>query len=254
MEEPKGCVSWHPGWRSHRYRGRVLAQYILLAARAALETLQSRTELGEVPLNGNTWHMTGVYDDVREKMRLEPASWRSDELRKCIFGLLLSCAGTSVHNTSVANFDAVSNAVYTSSHATRYARCRLNPQDCPLIAWWIFDSHKDPDRTLLNQPEKGSGRICSMSRKGVTGNTPAANTLVSRLVGVRAPKLKEELYTGPDEYMLDSDIVEVGEIDVVSVASGYDGVGRGGVGSGGKVKKLPAGGVGARRTKDQVSL
>ena len=40
LEEPKGCVSWHPGWRENKYRGRVLAQYILMAARDALETLQ----------------------------------------------------------------------------------------------------------------------------------------------------------------------------------------------------------------------
>ena len=50
---------------------------------------------------------------------------RSDELTKRILGLVANCAGTSICSDSVENSDAIFNADNTTSHATRYARCRF---------------------------------------------------------------------------------------------------------------------------------
>eukprot|EP00518_Triparma_eleuthera_P015769 CAMPEP_0197560036 /NCGR_PEP_ID=MMETSP1320-20131121/22387_1 /TAXON_ID=91990 /ORGANISM="Bolidomonas sp., Strain RCC2347" /LENGTH=805 /DNA_ID=CAMNT_0043121551 /DNA_START=357 /DNA_END=2774 /DNA_ORIENTATION=- len=189
LAEPKGCVSWHPGWRFHKYRGRLLTQYILMAARAALEKLQEETDAGEIPISDEDWHMSSYYSEVRAKINAFPVEQR-----------------------------------------------------CSTMMWFLFDAPNDPEKNLLGDEEKGHARICKLLRRGITGYTPVAdnNTLLSRLVGVQIPELKQEFYTEPDDYTLESDIVEIGAVDVVSVASGFDGVGRGGKGFGGKVASAAA--------------
>ncbi|GMI48193.1 hypothetical protein TrCOL_g2045 [Triparma columacea] len=64
-DAPKGCVSWHPGWRYHKFLGRYLAMYILLPLRHALDVWQSETSQGDIPLDGELWHLTGSRDEAR---------------------------------------------------------------------------------------------------------------------------------------------------------------------------------------------
>ncbi|GMI13373.1 hypothetical protein TrVE_jg3011 [Triparma verrucosa] len=176
-EEPRGCVSWHPGWRYHKYRGRVLAYYVLMALRNGLEIWQTQTNQGDIPLDGKHWHLTPIYESFKSAPR----------------------------STSL----------------------------CERTVWSVFDY---PDESLY-KGSRGSQRICKMRRHGITEYTPTrGESIGDRLVNVQKPKRKKELYEGPDEFVMDSNIVEVGDVDVVSLASGYDGIGRGGSGVGGKIR------------------
>ena len=104
---------------------------------------------------------------------------------------------------------------------------------CERTIWSIFDY---PDESLYKD-SRGSQRICKMRRHGITEYTPTrGESIGDRLVNVQKPKRKKELYEGLDEFVMDSNIVEVGDVDVVSLASGYDGIGRGGSGVGGKIR------------------
>jgi hypothetical protein len=72
-DNPKGCVSWHPGWRYHKFIGRYLAMYILIPLRHALGVWQQETSQGAIPLDGGLWHLTESRDEMRNAAR-DPAS------------------------------------------------------------------------------------------------------------------------------------------------------------------------------------
>lgn len=84
---PKGCVSWHPGWREHRFTGRFLSMYILLPLRHALSVWQEETNDGNFPLPGEFWHLTERRDEMRSAAmdESEKLSTRCEELLHQMF-------------------------------------------------------------------------------------------------------------------------------------------------------------------------
>ena len=64
-----GRASWHPGWREHRLRGRVMAFTFLKAIDEALDDWQKQTIGGAMPLPSESWHLSASYDKVRTNLK-----------------------------------------------------------------------------------------------------------------------------------------------------------------------------------------
>ena len=66
---PGSQVSWHPGWRSHRFRGRLLAYFFLSVMEEALQTFQRYVTEHGTPLTGELWHVKEKYAAIRARAR-----------------------------------------------------------------------------------------------------------------------------------------------------------------------------------------
>jgi hypothetical protein len=65
--KPGGQVKWHPGWREHQLRGRVLAFTLIDAIQDAVQIFSSQT-MGGPPLDDSYWHVTEYYNNIRSKI------------------------------------------------------------------------------------------------------------------------------------------------------------------------------------------
>ena len=64
-------ASWHPGWREHLYKGRLITFVLLSALEHGLEGMSRVTREEGVPYDGSNWHMEGVHEEVRSRLRKE---------------------------------------------------------------------------------------------------------------------------------------------------------------------------------------
>jgi hypothetical protein len=67
LDQPKGQVKWHPGWRSHQLTGRNLAFAVLEALQNAVNIWSEGTLTGQ-PLDEEYWHVNDYYQNIREKV------------------------------------------------------------------------------------------------------------------------------------------------------------------------------------------
>jgi hypothetical protein len=68
------CVSWHPGWREHKYKGRLMAYYILAAARTALKQWAAAVTAEGSPLSSDYWHMGEKIEEIKKKTKAMDSS------------------------------------------------------------------------------------------------------------------------------------------------------------------------------------
>jgi hypothetical protein len=62
-----GQASWHPGFRTHRLTGRVMAFLVLQALEAALLKWSEVTITEGMPLADDYWHMSDYYELIQKK-------------------------------------------------------------------------------------------------------------------------------------------------------------------------------------------
>jgi len=60
LENPKGQVRWHPGWRQHQLQGRVIAFALMEAMQAAVTEFSDGT-MGGPPLAEDFWHVGELF-------------------------------------------------------------------------------------------------------------------------------------------------------------------------------------------------
>jgi len=68
LNQPKGQVKWHPGWRTHQLMGRNLAFGILEALQSAVN-IWTEGVMGGPPLEDDFWHVTQYYENIRNKVK-----------------------------------------------------------------------------------------------------------------------------------------------------------------------------------------
>jgi hypothetical protein len=68
INNPKGQVKWHPGWRMHQLMGRNMAMGVLSALQAAINKWNENV-MGGPPLADEYWHVTDYYDNIRNKVK-----------------------------------------------------------------------------------------------------------------------------------------------------------------------------------------
>jgi hypothetical protein len=68
---PGSRVSWHPGFRVHQFKGRILAFTLLSALKEALEYWNG---LDDLVVPEEDWHVTAHYENIRNKVQnLDPS-------------------------------------------------------------------------------------------------------------------------------------------------------------------------------------
>jgi len=67
-------VSWHPGFRTHKWIGRRLALVFLHALEEALTLWEKTASTEGNPLDGKHWHISQEEQDIREKLKQADAS------------------------------------------------------------------------------------------------------------------------------------------------------------------------------------
>jgi len=76
-------VKWHPGFRAHQLRGRVLAFTVLNALQDAIDTWSEKTIASGHPLMDEYWHITDHYDNIQKKAKnLDPSVGACTSLKK----------------------------------------------------------------------------------------------------------------------------------------------------------------------------
>mmetsp|Transcript_7682 Transcript_7682/g.21375 ORF Transcript_7682/g.21375 Transcript_7682/m.21375 type:complete len:812 (+) Transcript_7682:46-2481(+) len=73
---------WYPGWRQQLLLGRNLAYAILDALQDAVQIFSSDT-MGGPPLEDEEWHVTGLYDNMRDKLKTLLAQTDGDDAKRC---------------------------------------------------------------------------------------------------------------------------------------------------------------------------
>ena len=68
-EKPGSQVSWHPGFRNHKWAGRKTALVILEALAVAFERWEEGIAKEGIPLAASYWHVGESYKTVRENLR-----------------------------------------------------------------------------------------------------------------------------------------------------------------------------------------
>ena len=66
QKDPSGGGGWHPGWRTHRLTSRKMGLLFLHALEHAVSLWQERTSGGGYPLDGEHWHVTEHYAEIRK--------------------------------------------------------------------------------------------------------------------------------------------------------------------------------------------
>lgn len=73
--EPGGRASWHPGFRQHAVKGRIIAFTVL---RALLEGLKEWDESPDKRLPEEKWHVHDHYENIRDKFKAVPNALVAD--------------------------------------------------------------------------------------------------------------------------------------------------------------------------------
>ena len=190
-DEPPSCVSWHPGWREHRYRGRVTAYYLLMATKQALKIWAEVVQVSPPTRQKDNPSLVAVPAIPPFPLSL----------------LTLASLAQGEGSPLAVEYWHVGPSVYHVAGKTK----ALAGRGCEKI----MESHFGP----------GAARVCRLEMTGVTEYTPRATysrNLVELLAGVEASR-KHELFEGPDGVVLESEAVEPGGVDVVRYAEGFDG-------------------------------
>ena len=64
-----GQAGWHPGWRWHQLKGRVMAFTILNALQSAVNQWNLYSISIGAPLDDDYWHVSEMYDEMQKKVR-----------------------------------------------------------------------------------------------------------------------------------------------------------------------------------------
>lgn len=64
-----GTAKWHPGWRFHQLRSRIMSFTVLVALSGAINEWSENTIFEGFPLSSEYWHVTDYYNDIKTKVR-----------------------------------------------------------------------------------------------------------------------------------------------------------------------------------------
>jgi len=76
---PGSQVGWHPGFRTHRYEGRIYTLILLEGLKKALDKWEEGVEQDGFPLHESYWHVGESYARVRETLRTYERTGEGDK-------------------------------------------------------------------------------------------------------------------------------------------------------------------------------